>query len=325
MAFNNSRYVPYAVHIKSITAWINQIKSTALSMGVSLFEETTGSQTDRAFVASRAIDPTVAISTTDLVALATMGFGGVSWTGATAVPAEIYARELPLGGVPTAVGTTNHIRCSISDGLLVPISVSGSHNSVATLNFMLHALLGSGVSSGARPFVFTSGVAIDQTSSPEPATNNIFVPNTIHYASGASSPAVSPRLVQGILDMQINFGISVQKEATDSDVYPNYASIIGRMPSIEFTVRDLALDIEVGDGIATTGFDAYFQAVATNGQRTAKGTGAHVKFTGTTGMITPGSLNLGHKVPAGCSFTYTPAAASPCLAISTTSTIPTVA
>jgi hypothetical protein len=293
--------------------------------GFSWFVESSGSQTDRAFVATRAAEPTVAIATTDLKILATIGFGGLSTTGAAANPFEVYARELPQGAVPSAVGSSAHVKCSISDGLIVPMSMGGSHLEVATIQLMCHALLGTGGSSGARPFVFTQLGTIATAHSPEPATNNLYVANTIHYTSGASSPAVSPRLVQGITDIQVNFGVNVFKESTDSDVYPNFAAIMGRMPSIEFNVRDAALAIEIGDGIAVSEFTAYFQNVATNGQRTAKASALHISVAGTTGMITPNTLSLAHKAPLGCSFRFTPAAAAPCIAIATTSTIPTTA
>lgn len=325
MAFSNSRFVPYAVRVAKASTWINQIETTPITPGVSLFEESSGSMTDRALVAARSIEPTVPIVTSDASILATLGFGGYAWDGSAATPVTIYGRELPMGAVPTAVASAVHMSATISDGLLVPSSLSASHNSVAKLNLMLHALQGSGGSSGATPVVIATGGTIPTTNSPEPATQNIYTCGVIHYTTGASSPAVSPRLVTGVLSLGVNFGIQVEKESTDGDVYPSFASIISRMPSIEFSCRDLTLAKEIGDGIATTAFDAYFYKVDPNGQRVAKASTVHIKISGTTGMLTPGGLNFTHKRPGETSFTFTPASAAPNLTISTSSAIPTTA
>ena len=325
MALSSSRFVPYAVHLVGSSTWINQIETTPINPGVQLFEESTGSQTDRSLVAVRSIEPTVPISTSDLNILATIGYAGLSWNGSTAVPVVLYGRELPLGAVPSAVGSSAHLSCSISDGLLVPMSLAASHNSVAKLSLMLHALLGSGASAGARPMVLAKNQAISTSHTPEPAAQTMFTAGVVHFATGASSPAVSPRLLTGITALSVDFGISVEKEGTDGDVYPSFAAIIGRTPRIEFSTRDLTLAVEIGDGIATTGFDAYFRKIDANGQRVAVATTEHIKFTGTTGMITPGGMTLAHKRPGEATFTFTPASASPNLAISTTSAIPTSA
>lgn len=329
MALRKSRYVPYAVHLVGAAAWINQIYSTVMNSGTSLFEESTGSQTDRAFVAIREINPVVAIQTSDAGILGTIGFGGLSFTGATAVPTVLYGRELPLGGLPSAVGSANHVSCTISDGLLVPVSYSGAHNAIARLSIELHALLGNGGSSGATPLVYAKNVSIATGDLPEPATNNMFAASVIHFTTGASSPAVSPRLLEGITEINVSFGIGVFKESTDSDVYPSYASIPSRMPRVEFGIRDADLAIECGDGLAITAFDTYFQRVLPNGQRSAKSaTGStlgHVKISHTAGILFNGSVNLTHKSPAGGTYTFVPAGAAPLTSISTTSAIPTTA
>lgn len=325
MALSSSRFVPYAVHLVGSSAWINQIDATPINPGVALFEESTGSQTDRSLVAARSIDPTVPITTSDLNILATIGYAGLSWNGASAVPVVLYGRELPLGAVPTAVGSSVHLQASISDGLLVPMNLSAGHNSVAKLQLMLHALLGSGGSAGARPIVLAKNQTISTSHTPEPAAQTMFTTGVVHFVSGAASPAVSPRLLTGITALSVDFGIGVEKEGTDGDVYPSFAAIISRTPRIEFTTRDLTLAVEVGDGISVSAFDAYFRKIDANGQRVAVATTEHIKLTGKTGMIVPGGITLAHKRPGEATFTFIPASAAPNLAISNTSAIPTSA
>lgn len=323
MALSLSRFVVYALHLVGAAKWINQVDTAPWNLNASLFEESSGSQTDRAFVATREINPTIPISTSDLTILGTIGFGGYNWTGASAIPVVAYAREMPLGALPSAVGGSVHISNTISDGLLVPMSISAGHNQIARLQLMLHALLGAGGSSGATPFVIATLQAISTSDSPEPGTNNMYVPRAIKFTTTATSPAVTPRLIRGITQISVNLGIQVFKEGTDSDVYPSFASIIARNPVIEFSTTDLTLVKEVGDGIQISTLDTYFAQVAANGQRTLDASALHTKFACTTGMLHYGAVGLGHQHKGEANFTFTPAAASPIVAVSTTAAIPT--
>lgn len=294
------RFLPYAAFLNTeagTTLIINQIDSEQPDSGVKLFEEATGSEYDRMFVADKSIEPVVKFDTSDLTVLTTVGLAGVLINPGDATPGmTFFGRYFPTGGLPAATSASDHLELLISDGLLVPLSVRASHNSVAKLSLQAHAILGTTATySSATPFVWTTAQAITTGAT---ATANIFTTGPIK---------VDGVLYQGIEDINVNFGIEVVKEGSDGDVYPSFIGIIMRMTSIEFTTADPQLMATFGDAYAlSSSFAAYFRKVAANGTRVPIATTTHMKVAGTTGMITPGSVSLTHKKPGTASFTYRP-------------------
>jgi hypothetical protein len=314
------RFIPHSVLIDTyggVSAWIDQIDSTSPDAGVTLFEESTGSQTDREFVAAKEIAPTLPITTSDLSFLATCGMIGVPInSGAAKLGLVAYGREVPLGGLPSPDATAHHLQLSVSDGLIVPVSVRAAHNTVAKLQLMLHGIRGTAYTSGAAPFVYAANRAIVTGAS---GTSNIYTSGPVKYTITGSSS----RLVQGIQDIAVTFGLQVLKESSSGNVFPEHVSIIARMTKIEYTTKDIELIGETGDGISISAFGAYFRAVAANGQRVPEATALHVAILATAGMVTPGSITLQHKQAGTAAFTFTPALNSSLITISTTSAIPT--
>lgn len=301
------RFLPHSVQLTGgVAAWINQIDSASPNSGITLFEESSGSGVDREFVAAKDIHPTLAISTSDLSFLTTCGFAGIPLIGG-ANTLTAWARELPFGAVPTAIATAHHIKMVCTDGLLVPMSISAGHNAVAKLSLMLHGSLGT----PATPFVFTANTAITTGAG---NTVNIYTAGPVKFGA---------RLVQGIADLKVDFGIGVLKESDSGEVYPTHISITSRMSKVEFTTKDVELITEIGDGIAVTTFAAYFRMVTASGQRVPAGTATHISVSGTAGMITPGAVSLTHKAAGSASFTYTPALNTNLITISATAAIPT--
>lgn len=315
------RFLPHSAYIKTkagVDAWVNQVESTTPEPGISLFEESAGSETDREFVATKSASPTIPIATSDLALLTTIGFSGVPIVPDTGKPGlTIFARELPLGAVPTAIATANHIKLVVSDGLLVPVSIQASHNAAAKLSLMVHAILGTDATySGATPIVVTASTAITSGAG---QTANIYTTGPVKYTvSGGSS-----RLVQGITNLGVNFGIQVLTEGDSGNVYPGHTSIISRMTKFEFSTKDVELISEIGDGVSVSAFGMYFRKVTANGQRVAEATTSHIAISGTAGMITPGATHLAHKQAGSTSYTFTPAKNTNLIAISVASAIPT--
>jgi len=300
------RFIPHSLYMKTgvIDAWINQVESSSPDSGVALFEESAGSETDREFVAIRGIDPTISIVTSDLSILATIGLAGLPIVPASGKAGiTLFGRELPQGALPTALVTTDHITLTISDGVIIPTSLSASHNQAARLNLILHAILGTSQYSGATPFVFATGQAI--TSGAGQLANI--------YTTGPVK----------ITDITVNLGIQVLKESSDGEVYPSVTGIIGRMPTVSFSTKDAELIASVGDGISVSAFAAYFRQVSANGQRVAPATATHVSIVGTAGMVTPVGMSLQHRQSAAGSFIYTPVKNTNILTISIASAIPT--
>lgn len=315
-----TRIIPHAVHLitaGSVDQWINQIEAMTPESQVALFEETSGSETDRAFVAAKEILPTLPIITTDLTILSTVGFAGVYISPGSGTPGLVaYGRELPQGGLPTAIGTGNHISLTISDGLIVPVRIQAGHNTLAKLSLMAHAILGSSGSSGATPFVWASAQTITSGAG---GTANEYCAGPVKWTvSGGSS-----QLLQGIKQSSVDFGIGVMVDGSDSEVYSSHVSIPSRMSRFEFSTADAKQIAAIGDGIAVSAFAAYFRNIAADAQRTGPATTSHIKISSTAGMITPGSVNLTHKRGGETQFIFTPRFNTALLTISVAAAIPT--
>jgi hypothetical protein len=296
----NYRFLPHAAFVNTAAGTsliINQIESEGPDSGIKLFEEASGSEYDRMFVADKSIEPVVKFDTSDLTVLTTVGLAGVLINPGMGTPGmTFFGRYFPTGGLPAATSASSHLSLLISDGLLVPISVRASHNSVAKVSLQAHAVLGSTATySSATPFVWTPNQAITSGAT---ATANI-------YTTGPLK--IDGTLYQGIEDINVNFGIEVVKEGSDGDVYPSFIGIIMRMTSIEFTTANPQLMATFGDAYAlSSSFAAYFRQVLADGTRVPIATTTHIKVSGTTGMITPNNANLAFKRPGTASFTYRP-------------------
>ena len=311
-----TRFLPHSVQLKtgSVDTWINQIQSVAPDQGMDLFLESAGSEIAREFVATKAVKPKLPINTSDLTILSTIGMSGVFVVPASGKPGLVaFGRCLPLGGTPDAIATASHLKCTISDGLIIPISLRASHNASAMLQLLMHATLGTTATySKSVPMLWE---ASQQITSGAGALTNLFTTGVVKFNS---------RLVKGILDINVNFGIQVLNESSDGDVYDSQIAIIGQDPVIEFTTRDAALAAEVGDGLSvSSGGGVYFRKITQDGQRVAEATTSHVGITFVDGMIKPGALNLQHKQADSHAFTIYPSKNSSLLGISVAAAIPT--
>jgi len=315
------RFLPYSVNVNTAGGsdlWINQVESTSPDQNVSLFEESSGSQTDREFVATKLNAPTMQLVTSDLSTLSTIGMAGIPVAPGSGTPGVvIYARELPLESLPAAIGSSVHLSIAVSDGLLIPQSIRASNESTARLTFMLHAILGSTATySGATPMVMTDDVTIPSGAG---ATVNIYTAGVVKYTiSGGSS-----RLVYGIMEQSVDFGIQVIKESDSGEAYPTEVAIIARNPRLSFSTKDEELTTEIGQGQSISAFAMYFRAVSQNGQRVANATTSHISIAGTEGMVIPKKTDLTHQKAATASFDYVPTLNTNLLTISTSAAIPT--
>lgn len=306
------RYVPHSAHINNgtVNAWINGLSSWGVGPGVRLMEVSAGSAVDREFVAVSGISPSIPVGTCDLSFLSTCGRDGVVITGAAGFTA--YMREVAYGVTPTAIGTSNHITAVVTNGLIIPVSVSASHQGMAELQLMLHATQGAG---STNPIVYAVAQAI---ASGAGQTANVYTGGPVKFTSGAGS-----RFCQGIMQQRVNFGIGAQVFADTSEVYDTQVAILSRMSTFEFTTADVELISEIGDGLKLTAFAMYFRQKDANGQNVASATATHIGVSSTSGIITPGSVNLRHGAPGEESFTFTPVLNTNLITISTTSAIPT--
>jgi len=312
------RFLPHSVNLPSVTLFLNQVQTATDDPGVELFKESGGSEVDTQFVATKQIKTTFGIVTTDVSALATIGFNGLSVTN-KAGGVTIYGREVPAGGLPAAIGSTVHMTLVATDALLVPESLSAANNAIAQLGIKVYPYLGTGGSSSATPVVAATSQTIAGGAG---LTANLYTGGPVKWTVAGGSA----QLLAGIMQSRVNFGLGVLQESSDSDVYLSHVSITNRAPTFDFTTADVEQIAAIGDGIAVSAFAMYFTNVAGNGQRVAKATTSHVAISSTGGMITPANLRLTHKQPGETGFQFTPSTdgtTAALITISTTSAIPT--
>jgi hypothetical protein len=313
-------FVPHAVQVKTagaaVSDWIDEIKNVDADEGIELFEESGSSEADREFVAIRTRNPSMRFQTLDLSFLTVCGLSGIAISADASNPGLVaWGRCCSNKAVRDLISAVTNVKLECSDGLLVPVSLGGSHNQAAMLSMALHAILGSGAQSLVTPFVLTKDVAITAGAG---ALSLVYVPSTIKYTSGAAV------IIAGIQDIQIDFGIQVVRSGGDSEVDPTYVYIQSRNPSISFTSVDLEKYADIGSGgKACTTFGAYFQKVTANGERLAKVTAEHIAITSTSGLLTRGAVSMAHQQSARNGFRFTPVLATNILTLSAAAAIPT--
>lgn len=314
-------FVPHSVHIDTaggVLTWIDQIQGANLNAGIDLFEESGSGEPDREYTAVRERAPVLDFETTDIAALSTCGLNGLSITPDVNSPGVVvWGKFVIAGGTRDAIAAVTHLKMACSDGMLIPMSLQGSHNRAAKLTYALHAIKGFAAQSGAYPMVFTKDTAIISGGG---ITDILFVPAVVKYTiSGGAS-----KLVTGVLSIALQFGIQLFKVGGDGEVDMTYIAIQSRNPRFEFSTLDGELLDDVGEaGQSCSSFAVYFQKVNANGERVAKATAEHVSVIATKGILVPGAQSLPHNQPGEGRYTFTPVKDTNILTIAVNATIPT--
>lgn len=309
------RYLPHPVRIKSalssaVATWLTGVMNYSIDFGINLIKESSAGSIDHEYLAQMDKAGKINIQSTDLSFLATCGMAGLFIIpDATHAGVELYFRKISNGGLPIAIATTTHLKALVSDGLMVPTKVSASHNQLAKLDLMLHAILGSVATySQSTPVTLSSGTAIESGAG---AMALAYTTGPVKYNS---------TLVQGISDENIDFGVQVNVESDSGEVYPTHVSIPFRAPNFTFTTKDQSVIASIGEGVScSSGFGMYFRKVAPNGDRVAIATAEHIKISAAAGELVPGAASLTHKQMGVTPFTFTPTGA---VTISAASAIP---
>lgn len=308
------------IHIDSADGtddWIDQIQSCDVEVGITNHEESGSSEVDRLMTAVQGRESMLNILTTQLGFLATCGLDGVRiYPDATNVGCNFWGKFHPIGGTRDEIATTTHMKGTISDGLAVPVSISGSHQQIATMQFAIHAILGTAAQSKAQPILFEKDQAITSGGGGDQVR---YVPAVIKYTTGAGNVYVAD-----LQSVNIDFGISVMKKGGGSEVDHTFVGIRSRNPSFNFSILDLELfaDITSEHFVECTSFAIYFQKVDANADRVAIGTAEHLSIISTSGMLKLGSASLPHNETGQGSLNFTPVQNTNLFTISTTATIP---
>ncbi len=195
----------------------------------------------------------------DLCALTGVDVGGL------AAGLNLYAQKHVEGG--TRAGAASHRKYTLKDGILVPRTLSVTHQGDATLRYEA-----VGIWDGSNDVITIS----DSQSLPGGLTDAerfTLGPVTIESVSLAQVRA-----------FELDFGLEVVSEGSDSDIWDTFISIASIQPQITLRGIDMewfkAANIPLlGKAVTHTNTAIYLRKRAAGGSFVIDGTAEHIKFT----------------------------------------------
>ena len=204
---------------------------------------------------------------------------------------------------------SNHLTVTSERGFITmdSLSVDDSSDEPAQLTLMHTALTND---DGDDPYVFTDSV--DFSSAPAAAFTSLYYLGGVYHNS---------TLLEGLISVDINFGISVVAKRQNPGVFPKVAYINDRNPEIRLKFEKLneVSGLAPHGSAVNTEFAVYFQRAVASDDRVAVGTASHLKLSFASGKIENENIGGDAANDADTSLLVRPTSA---LAINTGSTIP---
>ena len=303
----SKRWVDWAVKLHAQTAqaagavYVDGIRSVTLNPGLQSSLEASDGSPYATFASLTAGAPTGSFETTDLKALLDecSAFMAIDDDG-THPGIEFFLQSMAQGGTRS---TGSAIKLTIGNGILALSSLELSHQAPAVLSAEVTARK-DGVTA---PLAVATGETLPATV--YPATSVIWSLGKVVF-NGTE--------IDGLESVSIEFGIEVEAEAADGDVYPTFAMVRQIRPTI--TLKGVHVDL-----LSTLSVDGAFYTAsqvviyarkrAEGGTYVADATAEHVSFTLGKCRVDPGSID---GDPKSISLTLSPyytAGGSPVLPI----------
>jgi hypothetical protein len=301
------RYSGYTVSLNNAGVALTQVDSWTLNPGTRRAPIIPAGVIDPAHIGIAGANPTINITTRDLVAF----WAGVSPSvGLSCASSSIFVyQERSDGGTFIAAATNTHETLTCATGFIYPTTLSASQdgNDGATVEATFVPLWNGTV----QPVVWNTGQVISTVTAP--AFGSRFFLGPV-YHSGAE--------ITGVTNVTIDFGIEFSPRAFSGDPYPRTGCIVTRQPTITFTVCQVAaaaaLSTIFGSAI-TTGIVVYLQKGVASGTRVAVATAQHCKITAASGDWSLNEASVQQNDDGSVSFIATPTTA---LTAATNSAIP---
>jgi len=304
----------YAVKLDTATlagssVLFDQIQSFAISTGIQRIAQSGDGQVNPTYVAVMSQRPVIRFGTSAIAtALAACGISGTVIDADVTYPGiEAWFQKLEEGGVRAS--GSSHLKMTGAQGILVPRSLSASQDGVAMVDF--EAILT--YDGTLDPVVIADNQALEGS----PAVGELFTVGPV---------SINGATIEGIQGITVDFGISVISRAGDGQVWPTYAAIMSRAPSIQIQTTDVVSLATFGlSGTAQGASDSvvYFRKLSEGGTRVADGTAEHVSITVDDGIITVDNLEGSQDGVSGSTVTITPSddESNAILAVSTAAAI----
>lgn len=217
--------------------------------------------------------------------------GGVGVGGAALTTGYLYLKEATVVG-STARATLNHQRLAIAEGIIYWTRFVLPHNGQGTVDFVLLA----NYDTSNNPIVYAGSQAL---------SGNLAAGN--HF--GCGPVAINGSSLDGITEIEVNSGIQVLSEGSESEVWPTFVGIEQVEPSLTLRTKTAGVPNWSTIGIAgtalngTTGITFYARKFSADGGRVADGTAEHIKFVGAYGLVLPQETSGDGTQPAMDSLT----------------------
>ena len=247
---------------------IDQITGRNLDLGIQKLILAADGQVDPTYGAVGSQAPRTEWTTTALATiLAACGIDGLKISsGVGDAGLEMWFQKYDEGGV-LAPGA-NHEKMTINKGLLIPQRITLPHSDANTPGSMdmLLVITSDGTND---PIVFEASASLEGS----PGVGEIFVAGPVNF-NGVQ--------YDGVQEIIIDFGIDLHVVGGDGLVYPTYAAIKSRRPTISVRTVDASkVRVTTLSGTAQDTNDSviYARKVARGGTRVVDGTAEHISFT----------------------------------------------
>ncbi len=155
-------------------------------------------------------------------ALDVCGLLGLKIAATTNVGLEMFGQKWNEGGTP--LSGASHMKYTIKEGLLVPRSISATHQQDATISYEALATW-------------------DETNNPVVVANNATLPSGVtddqRFTLGKFT--LGSIAVGQLTNLEIDFGITAETVGADSDVWDTFARIVAIEPMLRLRGSDLTV------------------------------------------------------------------------------------
>ena len=252
--------------LKTSGSFISQISSASFNSGINTQVGVPAGLPFGLFVYNLNQSPEFAITTEQVKTLLDITGTGLGDTSAADV--DLLFKATTNKSTRVADATTSHWRARAPETVIVPLSISASNDSPATMQARVVCLYDG----SNAPVANTGSVALSGT----PTSAEHFVVGPV---------VINTTTIPGILDWSLDFGVQTIETRSDGELYLSWLAVKEYRPVV--TIRCLgSAAVTYGlNGTALTGLTVYLRKCATTG-RVANGTAEHIAFTATAGLIT---------------------------------------
>ena len=253
----------YAVDLDSVL--IDGVSDQGIDPGNQIIRPEVDGQVDPRAIFTGTTDPVIDIQTQSIAAaLAKITYDGLLLIAAN--DATLFCQKAEHGG--TRGGALKHLKLEVKAGVVIPVSVSASVETPATLAFRIVAA----DDLTNDPFVFTALQSLAGT------------PNAVEEFF-AGPVKLNNVALEGVQDIAVEFGISLRMRRAAGIAAPVHLSIRRRVSGIRITTDDAKVASDFVNAVAIATATHVYLRKGSVGGRVAEATAEHVKFTVAAGAI----------------------------------------